>query len=134
MVTKSALLEFEASINTIEKMKNASPRKIIFIGCALVGLSSGLCHGRSASPAAVPLLDEMSGTWLPMKDVANPPDVNNFHDMLLVNRDLTSFFCNPEDWLWGGADEVWHAGYPLVTLTIAGKEYIYYCQDRKDGP
>jgi len=34
----------------------------------------------------VPLLDEMAGAWLPMKDVANPPDVNNFHDMLLVNR------------------------------------------------
>jgi hypothetical protein len=71
----------------------------------------------------VPSLDEMAGEWLPMKDVANPPDVNNFHDMLLVNRDLTSFFCNPEDWLWGGGDEVFRAGYPLVTLTIAGKEY-----------
>ena len=75
------------------------------------------------TPAGIPSLDEMAGAWLPMNDVANPPDVNNFHDMLLVNRDLTSFFCNPEDWLWGGADEVWHAGYPLVTLTIAGKEY-----------
>ncbi len=65
----------------------------------------------------------MAGDWLPMKDVANPPDVNNFHDMLIVNRDLTSFFCNPEDWLWGGADGVWKAGYPPITLTIAGKEY-----------
>ena len=65
----------------------------------------------------------MAGDWLPMKDVANPPDVNNFHDMLIINRDLTSFFCNPGDWLWGGGNGVWHAGYPLVTLTIAGKEY-----------
>jgi len=40
----------------------------------------------------VPSLDEMAGDWLPMKDVANPPDVNNFHDMLIINRDLTSFF------------------------------------------
>ena len=75
------------------------------------------------TPASVPSLDEMAGDWLPMKDVANPPDVNNFHDMLIINRDLTSFFCNPGDWLWGGGDGVWHAGYPLVTLTIAGIEY-----------
>jgi hypothetical protein len=75
------------------------------------------------TPAGVPSLDEMAGDWLSMKDVANPPDVNNFHDMLLINRGLTSFFCNPEDWLWGGGDEVFHFGYPPVTLTIAGKEY-----------
>jgi hypothetical protein len=115
------LLEFEASTNTIEKMKTALLRKIIFICCALVWLSAELCHGRSAAPAGVPLLDEMSGTWLPMKDVANPPDVNNFHDMLLVNRDLTSFFCYPEDWLW--SDGQFRFGYPPVTLTIAGTEY-----------
>ncbi len=71
--------------------------------------------------AGVPSLDEMAGDWLPMKDVANPPDVNNFHDMLLVNRDLTSFFCCPEDWLW--RDGKFRFGYPPVTLTIAGKEY-----------
>jgi len=75
------------------------------------------------TPAGVPSLDEMAGDWLPMKDVANPPDVNNFHDMLLVNRDLTSFFCNPEDWLWAWGDGKFHFGYPPVTLTIAGKEY-----------
>ncbi|HSY18225.1 MAG TPA: hypothetical protein VK815_07825 [Candidatus Acidoferrales bacterium] len=74
-------------------------------------------------PAGVPSLDEMAGDWLPMKDVANPPDVNNFHDMLIINRDLTSYFCNPEDWLWGWGDGKWSAGYPLVTLTIAGKEF-----------
>lgn len=68
----------------------------------------------------IPTLDEMAGNWLPMRDVANPPDVNNFHDMLLVNRDLTSFFCYPEDWLWSGQPRF---GYPLVTLTIDGKEY-----------
>ncbi|HUC85485.1 MAG TPA: hypothetical protein VL970_09860 [Candidatus Acidoferrales bacterium] len=75
------------------------------------------------TPAGVPALEEMAGDWLPMKDVANRPDVNNFHDMLLVNRDLTSFCCNPEDWLWGGGDEVFHSGYPPVTLRIGGKEY-----------
>jgi hypothetical protein len=68
----------------------------------------------------IPTLDEMAGNWLPMQDVANPPDVNNFYDMLLVNRDLTSFFCYPEDWLWSGQLRF---GYPPVTLTINGKEY-----------
>jgi hypothetical protein len=102
-------------------MKTALFRKIIFVSCALVWLSTVPCHGRSASPADVPLLDEMAGAWLPMKDVANPPDVNNFHDMLLVNRDLTSFFCYPEDWLW--TDGKFRFGYPPVTLTIAGREY-----------
>ena len=72
------------------------------------------------TPPGVPSLDDMAGDWLPMKDVANPPDVNNFHDMLLVNRDLTSFFCYPEDWLWSGKPRF---GYPPVTLTVAGKEY-----------
>lgn len=71
----------------------------------------------------VPSLDEMAGDWLSMQSVANPPDVNNFHDMLLVNRDLTSFFCNPEDWLWGGGDEAFRSGYPPIRLTIAGKQY-----------
>jgi hypothetical protein len=73
------------------------------------------------TPAGVPSLDEMAGDWLPMNDVANPPDVNNFHDMLLVNRDLTSFFCCPEDWLWSGGK--FRFGYPPVTLAVAGKEY-----------
>ena len=73
-----------------------------------------------AQITAVPPLDEMAGDWLPMRDVANPPDVNNFHDMLLVNRDLTSFFCYPEDWLWSGQPRF---GYPPVTLTIEGREY-----------
>lgn len=74
-------------------------------------------------PPHVPSLDEMAGDWLSMQNVANPPDVNNFHDMLLVNRDLTSFFCNPEDWLWCGGEEAFRAGYPPVKLIIAGREY-----------
>ena len=77
----------------------------------------------------VPTLDDMAGVWLPMKDVANPPDVNNFHDMLLVNYDLTSFFCYPEDWLWkrgvkeGVVTGEFRLGYPPVRLTIGDKEY-----------
>ena len=68
-------------------------------------LLAALCYGGVAAPVGVPSLDELAGDWLPMKDVANPPDVNNFHDMLIINRDLTSFFCNPGDWLWGGGME-----------------------------
>jgi len=101
----------------------ASLRKITIFACAFAWLSVALCHGGDASPVGVPSLDEMAGDWLPMKDVANPPDVNNFHDMLLINRDLTSFFCNPEDWLWAWGDEKFSFGYPPVRLTIAGKEY-----------
>lgn len=101
-------------------MKAALLRKIILTSCVLAWLPAVLCHGRTALPAGVPRLDEMAGAWLPMKDVANPPDVNNFHDMLLVNRDLASFFCYPNDWLWNGQPRF---GYPPVKLTIAGKEY-----------
>jgi len=75
---------------------------------------------RAEMPPRVPGLDEMAGDWLPMRNVANPPDVNNFHDMLLVNRDLTSFFCYPENWLWSGQPRY---GYPPVTLTVDGREY-----------
>jgi hypothetical protein len=74
----------------------------------------------TAATPNIPTLDEMAGNWLPMQDVANPPDVNNFRDMLLVNRDLTSFFCYPEDWLWSGQPRF---GYPPVILTVNGKEY-----------
>src|SRR6201998_3564010 len=101
-------------------MRTASLRKIVFVGCALALLPTVLCLGSGAAPSSVPPLDEMAGSWLPMKDVANPPDVNNFHDMLLVNRDLTSFFCYPGDWLWNGQPRF---GYPPVKLAIAGKEY-----------
>lgn len=89
----------------------------------LISGALALCCRASALPDDVPSLDEMAGDWLPMKDVANPPEVNNFHDMLLVSRDLTSFYCNPEDWLWGWGDEKFQAGYPLVTLTVAGSSY-----------
>jgi hypothetical protein len=104
----------------LKKRKTALLRKIIIFSFVLIWWPAVLCHGRSSSPAGVPRLDEMAGSWLPMKDVANPPDVNNFHDMLLINRDLTSFFCYPNDWLWNGQPRF---GYPPVKLTIAGKEY-----------
>ncbi|HTR41242.1 MAG TPA: hypothetical protein VMH87_06465, partial [Pseudomonadales bacterium] len=90
------------------------------ISLVFVWLSAVLCCGSDILPAGVPSLDAMAGDWLPMANVANPPDVNNFHDMLLVDHDLTSFFCYPEDWLWSGQPRF---GYPPVTLAIVGKEY-----------
>ncbi len=105
----------------LKEMRTALLRKIFFFSFAVVKLLAASCHDESVLPEGVPLLDEMSGSWLPMNDVANPPDVNNFHDMLLVNRDLTSFFCNPEDWLW--RDGKFRFGYPPIKLAIAGKEY-----------
>lgn len=65
----------------------------------------------------VPSLDDMAGDWIPMKDVANPPAVHNFNQMLVVDRDLTSFFCNP------GGLYPWLHGYPIVKLSIDGSEY-----------
>ena len=105
-------------------MKSGLLRRIIFVSCALIWLPAILCHGRRyVTLTGVPSLDEMAGDWLPMKNVANPSDVNNFHDMLLVNRDLTSFFCNPEDWLWAWGDERFRFGCPLVTADrLPGKE------------
>ena len=81
-----------------------------------------------AKPApAVPSLDDMAGDWLPMKDVANPPAVHNFHDMVICflggkdGFDLTSFnsgslgsilsFKNPRKI------------YPTVHLLIDDQEY-----------
>jgi len=40
------------------------------------GFGLWLCR---ATAVGVPSLDEMAGDWLPMKDVANPPDVHNFN-------------------------------------------------------
>src|SRR5271155_4681809 len=91
---------------------------------SMIGVSAVLffqsAEIRAEMPPRVPGLDEMAGDWLPMRNVDNPPDVNNFHDMLLVNRDLTSFFCYPENWLWSGQPRY---GYPPVTLTVDGREY-----------
>src|SRR5258708_28011888 len=121
LLQRACCLSLRPRVVQLKKLETALLRKIIFINCALAWLPAVLGYGRSASPAGVPLLDEMAGTWLPMKDVVNPPDVNNFHDMLLVNRDLTSFFCCPEDWLW--RDGKFRFGYPPVALTSAGKVY-----------
>lgn len=77
-----------------------------------------------ATQLGIPTLDDLAGDWLPMADIANPPAVHNFNQMLVVNRDLTSYFCNPGA-LYGGyySKDDWSAGYPLVKLTIDKQEY-----------
>ena len=74
---------------------------------------------------AVPSLDEMAGDWIPMADVANPPAVHNFNQMLVVGRDLTSVFCNPGGLFTHTKDPAvqWRAGYPLVRMAVDGQEY-----------
>ena len=68
-------------------------------------------------PQSVPSLDDMVGDWIPIKDVANTPAVHNFNQMLEVDRDLTSYFCNP------GQLYSRNRGYPAVKLSIDGREY-----------
>jgi hypothetical protein len=65
----------------------------------------------------VPSLDDMAGAWIPMADVANPPAVHNFNQMLVVDRDLTSIYCHP------GGLYPWRHGYPMVKLLVDGHEY-----------
>src|SRR6476660_3373807 len=81
------------------------------LGCAAASATE---HVR---PPGVPSLDDLAGDWLPMAQVANPPAVHNFNQMLVVNRDLTSVFCNP------GGLYPWKKGYPQVQLLVDGMEY-----------
>lgn len=68
----------------------------------------------------IPSLDEMAGDWMPMKNVANPPAVHNFHDMLIIGYDLTSFSCSPGYFLWHTKpDKI----YPPIRLLFGGKEF-----------
>ena len=41
-----------------------------------------------AAALRIPSLDEVAGEWIPMKDVANPPAVHNFREMLIIGYDL----------------------------------------------
>jgi hypothetical protein len=78
---------------------------------------AALHAAQEATAAGIPSLDKMAGDWMPMRDVANPPAVHNFNQMLVVDRDLTSFFCNP------GGLYPWRHGYPIVKLAVDGTEY-----------
>lgn len=76
-----------------------------------------LIVAQEAVALPIPSLDEMAGDWIPIKDVANPPAVHNFNQMLVVDRDLTSIFCHP------GGLYPWRRGYPVVQLWIDGQKY-----------
>ena len=80
---------------------------------------------QAAAGIGIPSLDEMAGDWIPMRNVANPPAVHNFNQMLVVGRDLTSCYCNPGGLFTHTKDPgvQWTAGYPLVKITINGIEY-----------
>ena len=99
-------------------------KRLIHLGVLLQLLAVGAIAADQPVDG-VPSLDAMAGDWLPMKDVANPPDVHNFNQMLIVGRDLTSYYCNPGG-LFTHTKEPgvqWVAGYPLVKMAIDGIEY-----------
>ncbi len=72
---------------------------------------------RRAEVLGIPTLDNLAGNWLPMAQVENMPAVHNFNHMLVVNRDLTSYFYYP------GGLYPWKKGHPMVRLTVDGQEY-----------
>jgi hypothetical protein len=90
-------------------------------------ISSGKVSSRAAG-LGIPSLDDLAGDWMLMANLENPPAVHNFNQMLVVNRDLTSYFCNPGAlFVYDGnarfKSENWSEGYPMVKLTVDGQEY-----------
>jgi len=92
---------------------------IVSTACLIVFASAGVASESAARAEAlgIPTLDEMAGEWLDMSELANPPAIHNFNQMLVVDRDLTSYFCNP------GGLYPWNKGYPMVKLRVDGREY-----------
>jgi len=78
--------------------------------------TSDFSTGR-AEVLGIPTLDNLAGDWVPMAQVENMPAVHNFNHMLVVNRDLTSYFYYP------GGLYPWKKGHPMTRLTIDGQEY-----------
>ncbi len=102
-------------------MKTTSCLRSVF-GVFVLAFSQTLGASSAVDPPShVPSLDDMAGGWIPVSNVVNLSTIHNFHDMLMVDRDLTSFFCNPEAWAWSWSGQV--RGYPPVTLTIDGRNY-----------
>jgi len=98
-------------------MKNTTYLTLLLLTSMTVFFVTGSGAEPSVSTPQIPSLDDMASDWIPMKDVANTPAVHNFNQMLEVDRDLTSFFCNP------GQLYSRRRGYPVVKLSIDGKEY-----------
>jgi len=112
----------------------------------LIVIISQKVHAQQSSSSAtmraktlgIPTLDEMAGEWTPFNDIVNPPSLHNGHNMLIVDRDLTSYFFSPDGWLYNLAayadpkePSVWRRGYPAVKLLLDGKEYS--AQDTRQG-
>jgi hypothetical protein len=83
-----------------------------------------------ATALGIPTMDEMAGEWIPTETIVNPPSLHNFHNMLIVDRDLTSYFFSPGGWLYNLAayadakePSIWRRGYPAVKLFLDGIEY-----------
>lgn len=89
----------------------------------LLELTTLLFIAGPSTSSAVPTLDEMAGDWIAAVNVANRPAVHNFHDMLIVDRDLTSVFCCPGAQLWTSGPEPFMRGFPPVRLTLEGHEF-----------
>jgi hypothetical protein len=103
------------------------PRRLRSALClaALLCAATGKNFAAFAPLSGVPSLDAMAGDWIPMDEVANPPAVHNFNQMLVVGRDLASFYCNPGGLFAHTKDPnvQWVAGYPRVGLAIDGHEF-----------
>lgn len=103
------------------------------VGCLGAIQPSVVLAGKATERAkalGIPSLDDMAGDWMPMSGVTYPPSLHNGHNMLIVDRDLTSYFFSPGGWLfnlaaYADAKEpgVWRRGYPTVKLLIDGVEY-----------
>ena len=105
--------------NQSATLLNTSMSPLRLAGALIVWSVALLGNGCGAN--AVPTLDEMAGDWTSASIVSNPPDVNNFNQMLIVNnRDLTSFYCHPGGLFTHTKDPgtQWTAGFPLVTLQL----------------
>jgi len=113
--------------------------KNIFLGAVCFFVSGFYClHAQPKNTPAtqrviklgIPTLDEMAGAWIPSATVVNPPSLHNCHNMLVVDKDLTSYFFNPGGWLYNLAAYadaaepcIWRRGHPAVKLLIDGVEY-----------
>ena len=103
---------------------------IASVSALLLATSVSHAEVHKISEPPIPTLDELAGDWMPMDEIANPPSLHNGNNMLIVDRDLTSYFFSPGGWLYnlpayGDAKEpmLWKRGHPAVKLKLDGVEY-----------
>ena len=107
--------------STADRTTTGVARTLPLFAALLLASLAALHPAQGVSAADIPSLDEMAGDWILMETVANHPAVHNFNHMLVVDRDLTSFFCHPGGLYKAGIH--WNRGYPIVKLTVNGTEY-----------